>query len=76
MSDALGENRIMRSIKRTDEQIVHGDAVVKAFFLPDKRERFLAFVTNPKKSSLKNWRTLAGSTRGLRLLFPGRWTPL
>ncbi len=33
---------------RTEAQIEHEDAVIKAFFLPNKQERFLAFISNPK----------------------------
>jgi hypothetical protein len=47
--DVLGKNqRNMPSVTRTDVQIAHEDAVIRAFFLLDKQERFLAFVLIPK----------------------------
>src|SRR5262249_53488538 len=33
---------------RSESQLEHEKALIKAFFLPDKQERFLAFISNPK----------------------------
>lgn len=33
---------------RSESQIEHEDVLIKAFFLRDKQERFLAFVSSPK----------------------------
>lgn len=38
----------MTDLDQTALQMRHEEAVIRAFFLPDKQERFLAFVSNPK----------------------------
>jgi hypothetical protein len=38
----------MTSLTRTESQIEHEEGVIKAFFLRDKQERFLGFLSNPK----------------------------
>ena len=38
----------MTNLVRSPLQVRHEDALIKEFFLPDKRERFLEFVSNGK----------------------------
>ena len=38
----------MTGVKRSAPQIEHEEAVIEAFFQPDKQERFLAFVSSRK----------------------------